>query len=287
MRAHERRSRSWILITLAIADLCTVGVFTSRANALELLENPSFELDGGDFGPLRTGWDNGLGRGNDIGFAVRDYPFCEGSQGCSASSGGGFELPPGITESNFFGIVRPAGAGRFYGNVWGVWNGSGMRGSATQILDVRGHTSKPFEFSAWLAGRRLDTDYAIVSLDFYDGPDATGALLGQVAFDGDDQASPFIVGSLNLEGYADPLIPATQDNWTLYRTAGIVPATAASATVVIRGAGITGGGNNGYVDLVSLQVIPEPASVFLLVTAMVPPVVILGRGKWGKGTSPR
>jgi hypothetical protein len=151
---------------------------------------------------------------------------------------------------------------------WGEGNGSGLSGSATQITDVAQFAGRQFAFSAWLASRYRptapDTDYAIVSLEFFGGAEATGDPLGTILFDGNDQQSAHIVGSMNIDGLPDPTIAATQDNWTLYRAQGVVPEMAASAAVVIRSANVSSVGDDAYVDLVSQQVVPEPTSASTL-----------------------
>jgi hypothetical protein len=99
-----------------------------------------------------------------------------------------------------------------------------------------------------------------------------GDSLASVIFDGNDQTSPFVVGSMNLDGRADPTIPATQDNWTLYRASATIPSLAESAMVVIRGIAPPGSatsGNQGFVDLVSLQVVPEPSAAAMLAVGIL------------------
>jgi hypothetical protein len=251
-------------VTAFAACAILVVALTSEAASFELIENGSFEADAGGFPPFRTGWDDGPSEGNDVGFSVNTYPFFLNGQEEGTPAPGGFEPPPGARDPSFTGTVRPSDAGAFYGHAWGVWNGNGQRGLATQIVDTGAYTSRRYEFSAWVASHTIDTDYAIVSLEFFDQSQANGTSLGEVVFDGNDQSSPFIVGSLNLMGDADVTISATQDNWTLYRTTGTIPADAISAAIVIQGVGIRGGGNDAYVDLVSLQVVPEMSSAWLL-----------------------
>jgi hypothetical protein len=263
-----------------LALIAALATTDARVDATELIENGSFEADPDDFGSLRTGWDDGPGVGNDIGFGIHDYPSVSDGEEGGTSAPGGFELPPGATDPTFSGIVRPVNAGRFYGAGWGAWNGSGFEGSATQIVELTEHAGRPYEFSAWLASRAGDTDYPIVTLEFFDDLNASGELLGSIVFDGNDQTSTDIVGSLDLEGFADPSITATQDNWTLYRSNGRIPLTAGSAAVIVQSATVTGvNGNDAFVDLVSLQVVPEPATTGLLVAGILACAGMLRRWK--------
>jgi hypothetical protein len=129
-------------------------------------------------------------------------------------------------------------------------------GSATQHVDLAGHAGSLFDFSAWFASDIDDTDFATAALEYFSTANASGESLGTILLDGNDQQSPFIVGSANEQGMADPTVPATQDNWTFYRANGRIPLNAASAAVVLQDAGEFG--VHGYVDLVSLQVLSEP-----------------------------
>jgi hypothetical protein len=231
-------------------------IFWSHANLLgiELIENGSFEEGRLDGGLMLNSWSDAPSGVNNRGLAVSRY---------HPSSPQLFEYPPGIpTPPDFDAMIQPAGAGDYFGFRWGWGNGDGLSGSATQLIDVSRYTDLPFQFSAWLASRfgASDIDYAVVSLEFFTGPDGMGDSLGTVLFDGNDQESEYIVGSMSVEGLADPLIAATQDNWTFYRTAGTIPSFASSAAVVIRSAREGGVGVDAYVDLVSLQIVPEPAT---------------------------
>ena len=229
------------------------------AHSVQLLRNGSFEEDGFTTGALLTGWSDGAAQGNDLGFRVGDYPFGDcGGVWCSGS--GGF-VTPGPPSG---GVSGPIGHGGLFASQFGVGNGIGLFGSATQHVDLTGRSGMQYTFSAWLSSLTGDTDYAIVSLRFFTGSDASGNLLSEAVFDGNDQQSPFIVGSADEQGKADPIVPATQDNWTLYRAEGIIPPVVNSAAVVLRTATVTGvNGDHGFVDLVSLEIVPEPATSML------------------------
>jgi hypothetical protein len=263
------------IIGLAVGCVLALIQDARELDAVELIENGSFEADGFITKPALTAWDDAPPGENNRGFRVGDYPFVSGGEVQGVDAGTFFELPPDLTP-DFSGIVHPARAGLYFGFAWGRGNGDGFSGSATQIVDVSDHAGRPYEFSAWLASRFVNpgapanTDFATVELEFFGGPEATGDSLGSVLFDGNNQQSPLIVGSMNLEGFPDPAIPATQDNWTFYRGSATIPTLAASAAVVIRGANATGVGSDAYVDLVSLQVIPEPTSAVLLLAALFP-----------------
>jgi hypothetical protein len=239
-----------------------------NADGTELIVNGSFEAEGQiDSGRL-TGWNDGSLEGA----ATLQYPYGDcGTDWCGGTAA--FDVP-GTPSS---GVSGPLGRGDYYAHAFGTGiEMDGMvhfEGFAAQNLVISQFSRKPFIFSTWLASRSgIDDDFAVVALEFFDAPDATGGSLGELIFNGNDQQSPFIVGSANEEGLADPSIAATQDNWTLYRTSGLIPDGAVSASVSIAGRAVTGRGfvNDGFVDLVSLQVVPEPASVVLLLLGLLP-----------------
>jgi hypothetical protein len=268
MKVHFRRTMKGhvggfitIIYAIAIAAL-------SQAHEMELIENGSFEVDGPGGGSLSTtGWDDGPGQGNDIGLARGEYSFFNAGESQGGQSS--FEFPPNFPD-DFTGVIQPAGAGTFFGAGWGAANGNALNGSATQIVNLHGRGGRRYIFSAWMASQLEDPDYAILSLDFFADPNAIGDPLGSIIFDGSDQTSPFIVGSMNLDGFADKTIGPTQDNWTLYQADEIIPSSAQSAAVVIRGVSPPGtiSGNVGFVDLVSLQLVPEPAAGILLLSGI-------------------
>jgi hypothetical protein len=262
-----------------LALIAVLVATDARLNAVELIENGTFEMGREPFGAMRAGWDDAQAIGNNIGLRVLEWPYFEFGQ--IQNGNAAFEFPPGGIPDDFMGIIRPAGAGSYHGSQWGLSNGSGMFGSATQLVDLIPHAGKPYQFSAWLASATRDTDHAVVSIEFFTGPQVSGSSLGSVAFDGNDQTSPFIVGSLNLDGFADPAISPTQDNWTLYRATGTLPPDVESAAVVIRSVEVTGtnNGEDAYVDLVSLQVVPEPATTGLLVAGILACAGMLRRWK--------
>jgi hypothetical protein len=243
----------------SIVSLCLVSI---HGHGTELVINGSFENDGLVFGGVLTGW----GDGTDEGAATLEYPSGDcGDQWCSGT--GGFIIPGAPAT----GVSGPDGRERFYAFAFGRGVETGGRiefeGFAAQHVSLSKYASKSFEFGAWLASRTGDGDFALVTMEFFSGPDATGDGLGSILFDGNDQQSVFIVGSANTQGLPDVAIPASQDNWTFYRASGVVPTLAASAAIRIEGRSVnaTGFVNDGYVDLVSLQVIPEPSTAVMLI----------------------
>jgi hypothetical protein len=244
-----------------LALIAVLATTDARLNAIELIENGSFEADGRDLGPLVTGWGDADSGINNKGFGIRDWPTFENGEFIGGNTA--WDLPPGEVPLDFSGNLGPQRAGDFFGFRWGVWNGTGFGGSATQTINLTTHVGRRYEFSAWLASILGDNDHAVVGLEFFTGPNASGTSLGSLSFDGNDQQSPYVVGSLNLNGLADPSIPATQDNWTLYEAYGTIPLGAHSAAVVISSPIIEGTNNaqDAYVDLVSLQVVPEPSGL--------------------------
>jgi hypothetical protein len=242
------------LLSAAGWSVFAFTVVIQTAQSIELIQNGSFEDNRHTGHTNAKEWDDGAGVDSDIGFVVHEYPF--GDCGDDWCSGRQDFITPGPPSS---GVSGPIGRGRFYAGNFGNVNGDGgILGSATQHVQLIKYAGSAFEFSAWLTSTPFDTDYAIVSAEFFANDDATGDSLGTIEFDGNDQQSTFIAGSANEEGLADPTVPATKANWTLYRAIGEIPVNAASAAVVLRN-GITGvNADNGYVDLVSLQVLSDP-----------------------------
>ena len=243
-----------------LALIAVLATINARLGAVELIRNGSFEADGLVDGAFLTGWEEGTG-----GAAVWEYPIGDcGDEWCGGVAA--FDVP-GAPNS---GVSGPVGRETFYAYAFATGTDVGgvveFDGFSAQHVDLTGHESKPFEFSAWLASRLgSDNDYAVVKLEFFSEPDAAGTSLGSFSFDGNDQQSALIVGSANIEGQADPNVLATQDNWTFYRTRGTIPDSASSASVSIAGRAVAGTGfvNHGFVDLVSLHVVPEPSSAVL------------------------
>jgi hypothetical protein len=259
--------------------LFAIACISTNGNARELIKNGSFEADGFSTSRLYTEWNDGLGRG----FNVLQYPFGDcGTEWCGGTAG--FEVP-GTPSS---GVSGPVGRGELYAYAFSTGREVGgvveFQGFAAQHVDLLSHAGEFFNFSAWLASRIPDTDFAIVRLEFFSGPNGVGDSLGSVSFDGNDQQSEFIIGSANALGLADPSVSATQDNWTLYRATGAIPLLASSAVVTIHGETVVPQGfvNNAYVDLVSLQVVPEPTSLILAAVGLVTAIVSLSprRLRW-------
>jgi hypothetical protein len=170
---------------------------------------------------------------------------------------GGFWAYSHISQVYYAGPA-PAGAGDTYGWAWAETT----FGSASQTVDVTAAAGQAFSMSAWLSAYTADTDYAEITLEFFDaGAVSLGAAL---MFDGSDGASAYLVGSADGAGLADAAVAWTMFNWSLYAVDGIVPAGAVDATVTITSNAISGNANDAYVDLVSLTAVPEPATMVLL-----------------------
>ena len=212
----------------AAAILASTLLFSGSVPASERVENGSFEM------PSPMGWEDGAGVGNDIGFDTYNY-----------------------SQVYYEGPAIPASydPGETYGWRWGFDNGNGAFGTATQSIDVSGDVGQPYVFSAWLAAYTQNDDHAEVSLEWRD---ADGMALGGHLFDGDNN-----MGSvLNADGTGPG--DWTIHNWSLYAADGTVPAGAASAAIVIAGSATNSNGNDAYVDLVSLDIVPEPGAAWLL-----------------------
>ena len=98
-------------------------------------------------------------------------------------------------------------------------------------------------------------DYAIVGLNWLD---ESGNALGSRTFDGN--SSKGVIMNADGTGPGD----WTYDNWSLYEASGTVPSGASVAAVSIMGTAVSTNGNDGYVDLVSLNIVPEPSGLGLL-----------------------
>lgn len=197
--------------------------FVGSANAAQLLTNGGFET------ASPAGWGDGPAAGNDVGFGQYSH----------------------ATQVYYSGPA-PTGASASYGWQWGAGNGSGLLGSATQIVDVSGLAGQAYTFEAWLASWTGDDDYAVLTLQFFDGG---GGQVGSTdTFDGN-----LLINFVQTAGGE----AADQDNWKLYQTNGLIPVGAVSSVVMISSATTSANGNDAYVDLVSLDVVPEPASLAL------------------------
>ena len=189
------------------------------------------------------------------------FAFVGSAQGIEAIVNGSFELPSPTGWQGGFGVYdhstqvyyegpAPAGSGQFYG-----WDpGIVAPQVATQTLNLSAGIGQidsgtaSYDFSAWLASWTSDDNYTILDLEWNDSTSGNGNSLGAVVFDGNDEFNPNIVGSADANGLADPGVPWTQDNWSLYQSVGTIPVGARSAIVTY-----TGEGNDAYLDLVSLD----------------------------------
>ena len=161
---------------------------------------------------------------------------------------GGFGEYSHASEAYYDGPA-PSGCGDTYGWNWGLTTMS----SASQTVEMPGMGGQ-YTFGAWLSSWYGDTDYPVVMIEFFDGASGSGGLLGYVEFNGNDVGSIYIVGSANDYGLADPAVAWTQDNWTFYEAADIIPSGTNSAVVTISSNSVSSNGNDAYVDLVSLEI---------------------------------
>ena len=215
----------------AVAVVAGGMVFSGDAHGIEAVTNGSFE------NPSPEGWDPGFGT----------YSH--------------------TTSQVYYEGPAPAGAGEVYG-----WDpGIDPDGStATQVVNLAQGASlidagsANYDFSAWLSSWTGDSDYAVLSLEWFSTTSGTGTSLGTtITFDGNDEFDTNIVGSADASGLADAGTAWTQDNWTLYQSTGTIPVGARSAAIVWDGESVTNNGNDAYVDLVSLDLPFDTAAPFL------------------------
>lgn len=226
----------------AVAILSGGLAFVGTTSGAERIVNGSFEE------PSSVGWSDGAGVDNDLGYNTYSH-----------------------TSNVYYAgdpIPSSYGSGDTYGWAWGIENGSGQFGSVTQLVDVAGDVGSEYTFSAWLSAYVSNDDYAIVELNWVDD---SGNTLGSQIFDGNDSAG--VIFNADGTGPGD----WTYDNWSLYEASGNVPAGAFVAEVTIMGAALTTNGNDAYVDLVSLNVVPEPAGMGLLAIGTLMLVGVLRR----------
>ncbi len=167
---------------------------------------------------------------------------------------------PGFTSVTtvYYSGPAPSGSGPTYGTGWGANGGWGTMGSSSQAVDVTAYVGNSYVFSAWLSSWTADTDYAEVTLEFFD---ASSSSLDRVLFDGNSGTSSYIVGSANSSGQADSSVAWTQDNWTLYEVSGIVPTGAVQVVVTLSSKSVSSNGNDGYIDLVNLDITAGPSVI--------------------------
>lgn len=132
--------------------------------------------------------------------------------------------------------------------------------SIDQVIELDGgDAGKPYDFEAWLGAWYADTDYSILTLQFFNGAGGTGSQVGStVTFDGSSAAG--VVENADGSGPGGWLLT----NWSLYADSGLIPAGALSAVITQNAASLSGNGNDNYLDGVSFIITPEPASLALL-----------------------
>ena len=151
----------------------------------------------------------------------------------------GFDVYSHTTQVYYSGAA-PAGAGEWYFHTVGLGLLTTTPAVVEQQIDVTGLDGKPYLFNAYISGFSAPGDTAILELEFDVGGVAQ-------TLDG-------------TTGGADGIT----DTWDLFKSNGVFPAGATAATVRIHQATATdSNGNDNYVDLVSLQIIPEPSTVAL------------------------
>ena len=147
------------------------------------------------------------------------------------------------TTQIYYAGPAPAGAGEIYAHTIGIGNTT-----FSQSVDVSALTGQSLLLTGWMSAYEI-ADYADISIEyFYDG---TVGSLGGYTLEGDTVADMVI----NADG--SDATGWTHYNWTQYGTTTIVPVNALSAVVT---AG-QGSGNDTYVDLISLDVVPEPGTL--------------------------
>ncbi len=226
----RRSIRAGGALAVGVATLGGGLMFAGTARAIEGVTNGSFE------NASPEGWAPGFGTYN---HATQVY----------------YEGP------------APAGAGSLYGWDPGIDpNGS----AAVQVVNLAQGGSQidagtaAYDFSAWLSSWTGDTDYALVTLEWNDSTSGSGNSVGSIiTFDGNDGASPSIVGSADSNGMPDAGVSWPQDNWTFYQSLGTIPVGARSAVITWDGESVENNGNDAYLDLVSLDVPFDTAIPFL------------------------
>ena len=144
------------------------------------------------------------------------------------------------TSQVYYSGPAPVDSGDWYFHTVGLGSLTDTPVIVEQSIDVTGLDGQQYEFGAYIAGWSASDDSAILELEF----DNAGVV---ATFDG-------------TTGGADGQI----GTWDRFAAGGNFPAGATTATVRILQATLTANGNDNYVDLVSLRVVPEPTSIALL-----------------------
>ena len=133
-------------------------------------------------------------------------------------------------------------------------------GVSTAVIDAGAAT---FTLGAWLASYTSNPEYPGIELKFFDTDDSGGAQVGStVSFGAPDPGGLYNAG---WDGTgARPLADTDQYTWTYYQSADTVPTGARRAEVTILRLGDQAGSPDTYVDVVSLDVVPEPSSTLPL-----------------------
>lgn len=149
----------------------------------------------------------------------------------------GFDVYSHSTQVYYDGAAPPD-AGEWYFHTVGLGSLGDTPAIVSQSVDVSGLTGQAFTFSAYISGFNPDSgDTAQLELVFDDGAATTHLLDG-------------------LTGGADGI----SNTWDLFSANGSIPADASTATINILQATVSANGNDNYVDLVSLDVVPEPGT---------------------------
>ena len=145
------------------------------------------------------------------------------------------------TSQVYYDGPAPAGSGEWYFHTVGLGSLFDVPAIVEQTIDVTGMDDMPYTFSAQIAGFVAGGDTAMLELEF-DNAGVTSILDGTT-------------------GGADGIT----NTWDLFSATGTIPTGATTATVrILQATAGASNGNDNYVDLVSLNVVPEPAAFGLL-----------------------
>jgi hypothetical protein len=214
----------------AAAILAGGMMFAGNACAADVIVNGSFES------ASPTGWPSG--------FSTYNY---------SAA----YYAGPAVNAND------DAAAGTIYS-----WNNLGTQvvgdlataaGITTATIDAGAAT---FALGAWLASYTSNPEYPGIELRFFDTLNSGGAQVGStVSFGATDSGGLYNAG---WDGTgARPAADTDQYTWTYYQVPGQVPVGARRAEVTIVQLGSLAGSPDTYVDVVSLDVVPEPSVLTL------------------------